>query len=271
VKTSFILVRKLFRSDGVKVMLAIFAALGFAELTIAAATKDARVTQVINDVKLLTARTGARPAVVNEDVREGNAVKTGADSRAELTFADQTLTRLGANTVFSFANGAREYDLTSGALLMCVPKAKGEVRVNTEAATAAVTGGIAMTETHPKSWTKFIVIEGEACISLKGSSGPCLKLHPGEMLVLPPDAKYFTKKKTVDLKKLTETAGLIRQRPLPGWAEDLISAEVRRQLSSPPPGGYTDPTGLDKIDQKAATVPTPRPIVRPQPSPGRDF
>jgi hypothetical protein len=93
--------------------------------------------------------------------------KRGSDSRAELAFTDQTLTRLGANTVFSFADGAREFDLGSGALLMCVPKEKGEVRINTAAATAVVTGGIAMSETHSKSWTKFIVIEGEACVKLK--------------------------------------------------------------------------------------------------------
>jgi hypothetical protein len=32
---------------------------------------------------------------------EGTAVRTGLESRAELTFTDQTLARLGANTVFS--------------------------------------------------------------------------------------------------------------------------------------------------------------------------
>jgi hypothetical protein len=78
--------------------------------------------------------------------------------------------------VFSFGDGAREFDL-GGALLMCVPKEKGEVRINTAAATAAVTGGIAMREAHSKSWTKFIVIEGEACVKLKNSTQPCLKLH----------------------------------------------------------------------------------------------
>src|SRR5438552_2249627 len=118
--------------------------------------KEARVTQIVKDVRLLASKTGSRHATVNEPVPEGVAVRTGTESRAELTFTDQTLTRLGANTIFSFGNGARDFDLTSGALLMCVPKEKGEVRVNTAAATAAVTGGVAMVETHSAAWCKFI-------------------------------------------------------------------------------------------------------------------
>jgi mannose-6-phosphate isomerase-like protein (cupin superfamily) len=260
--------KKVLESDFAQTVVAVIVTLSLAELTIAAEKKDARVTQVIRDVRLLTSRAAARTIAVNESVHEGTAVKTGSDSRAELTFTDLTLTRLGANTVFSFGESAREFDLANGALLICAPKNKGEFKINTVGASAAVTGGIAMTETHSKSWTKFIVIEGEACVKLKGSGEPCMKLHPGEMLVLPPGAKRFTEKRNVNLRKLTKTAGLIHQAPLPGWVEVLISAEINHQEASPPAGGYTDPTGLDKTDQKAATVPTPRPPpVRPEPSP----
>jgi mannose-6-phosphate isomerase-like protein (cupin superfamily) len=261
--------KKLLCSNCVKVPFAILVVLALAELAIAAEKKEARVTQLIKEVRLLTSKTAARPAAVNDSVREGTAVKTGSESRAELTFNDQTLSRLGANTVFSFGDEARQFDLAAGALLLCVPKAKGEVRISTAAVTAGVTGGIAMTETHSRSWTKFIVIEGEACVKLKASNEPCVKLHPGEMLVLPPGAKRFTQKRTVNLKKLTQTAGLIHQAPLPAWVDELIEAEISKQETSPPSGGYTDPTGLDKIDQKAATVPTPRP-PKPQPSPDGD-
>ena len=65
----------------------------------AAEHRSARVTEVIRDVHLLAARAAARPAAMNDAVNEGTAVRTGADSRAELTFADQTITRVGANTV----------------------------------------------------------------------------------------------------------------------------------------------------------------------------
>ena len=51
---------------------------------------------------------------MSDDVREGTAVRTGVDSRAELTFTDLTITRLGANTVFSFNEGTRELNFGSG-------------------------------------------------------------------------------------------------------------------------------------------------------------
>src|SRR2546430_15092495 len=97
-------------------------AAGVASLLFAADQKQARVTEVIHDVRLLAGQTAARPATVNDTVHEGTAVRTGTDSRAELTVLDQTLTRLGANTGFSFGAAARTYDLGSGAILISAPK-----------------------------------------------------------------------------------------------------------------------------------------------------
>src|SRR4029077_14406157 len=83
--------------------------------------QQARVTAVINDVKLLPTQAAPRPAVVNDEVKIGTAVRTGSDSRTELTFSDLTITRLGANTVFSFKPGTREVKLNNGAILVSVP------------------------------------------------------------------------------------------------------------------------------------------------------
>ena len=73
-------------------ILAAFACANAAEL------KEARVTQIVRDVKLLPNAAPARPAVVNDPVRDGTAVRTGVESRTELMFSDATLARLGANT-----------------------------------------------------------------------------------------------------------------------------------------------------------------------------
>src|SRR5215470_4602021 len=68
----------------------------------AAELKEAHVTQVVNDVKLLPQQAAPRVATVNDSVKNGTAVRTGSESRSELTFTDQTIARLGANTIFSF-------------------------------------------------------------------------------------------------------------------------------------------------------------------------
>jgi hypothetical protein len=54
--------------------------IGFAVTVSAAQLNEARVTQVVKDVKLLPTSTAERPAAVSDEVRDGTAVRTGVDS-----------------------------------------------------------------------------------------------------------------------------------------------------------------------------------------------
>src|SRR5215470_15025931 len=76
--------------------------IGTARVGTAAQIQQAHVSQVIQDVRLLEAHGAPRPASVNDTVTQQMGVRTGMESRAELTFTDLTITRLGANTIFSF-------------------------------------------------------------------------------------------------------------------------------------------------------------------------
>src|ERR1043166_3504700 len=93
--------------------------------------KEAKVTQVIQDVRVLPSNASSRPAVVNEDVRQGTAVQTGAQSRSELTFKNQTITRLGEKSTFSVGENPRTIDVSSGQFLLYVPKKAGGAKVKT--------------------------------------------------------------------------------------------------------------------------------------------
>src|SRR5437763_17143620 len=128
--------------------------IGIVSLVFGAEQKQARVTEVVRDVHLLAGQSAARAAIVNDTVHEGIAVRTGSDSRAELTFVDRTLTRLGANTVFSFGAAARTYNLGSGAILMSAPKETGTVKITTAVATCAVSGFTMISEYHGNTWNK---------------------------------------------------------------------------------------------------------------------
>src|SRR4030095_13004183 len=105
--------------------------IGAASLVAAAQPDQARVSQVIQDVRLLEAHGAPRPAVVNDKVTAGRAVRTGTESRAELTFTGITITRLGANTIFSLTAGAREVELTRGTILLEVPPKAAPVKAST--------------------------------------------------------------------------------------------------------------------------------------------
>ncbi|HJT81077.1 MAG TPA: FecR domain-containing protein [Chthoniobacterales bacterium] len=246
-------------------------ALILAGFVYAADKRDARVTQIVRDVRVLPSRAAVRPASLNETIKHGTAVRTGSDSRAELTFYDSSLTRLGANTVFSFDQGARELNLTSGAALICVPPEAGSVRISAPAVSAAISGGIAMAETHKDSWIKIIILEGQGIVTLK-TTGKSVTLLPGQMIALPAGARQFTKIQNINLKKLTDKSLLIRFARLPNWAWILIQREIDRQHNAPvPPGGLKDPVGFDAISQRSATLPRSTPIPRhsPEEPPGR--
>ena len=98
------------------------------------------MTQVIQDVRVLPSNASPRPAAVNDNVRYGTAVQNGVQSRSELTFKDQTITRLGEQTIFSVGEGPRTIDLGSGQFLMYVPKKAGGAKVKAGVVTAAITG-----------------------------------------------------------------------------------------------------------------------------------
>ena len=102
--------------------------------------KEAQVTQVIQDVRLLPSNASPHPAALNDNVRQGTAVKTGVQSRSELTFKDKTITRLGEKTIFSVGEGARTIDLGKGQFLLYAPKNSGGAKVKMGPVTAAVTG-----------------------------------------------------------------------------------------------------------------------------------
>ena len=101
--------------------------------------QEAKVTQVVQDVKVVPSGTAARPVVVNETVRQGNAVQTGTQSRSELTFRDQTITRLGEKTIYNIGGG-RTIELGSGQFLLYAPKKAGGAKVKMGPVTAAISG-----------------------------------------------------------------------------------------------------------------------------------
>src|SRR5712691_5946323 len=134
---------KPFRTDAGtgSILFLVFAFATMSPMAGAAELRAARVTKIINDVKLLPGQAAARAATVDEELGSGTAVRTGTDSRTELTFTDLTITRLGANTIFSVNEGARKIELGGGAVLVQVPRNGAEAKTATAAVTAAITGG----------------------------------------------------------------------------------------------------------------------------------
>jgi hypothetical protein len=244
------------------ILFAVAVTIGPATFAIVAERNEARITQAVHDVRLFASNGAPRPASVNDNVGQGTVVRTGSDSRAELTFTDRTLTRLGANTVFSLGEGARDFDLASGSVLLYVPKTSGEGRINTAVATVVGTSFTAMAEYRPKSWLKFIILEGHGSVSLKHHPGETRTLHAGQMIMVRPGATKLPEPEDVDLSELIKTSLLITKfPPLPNV--NMILAEANNQQNLPPSSHLIDPTGLDARDQRAAAQPSATPRTVP--------
>jgi FecR protein len=244
-------------SNVLAAIILIAAAFAIARLVFAADHKQARVTEVIRDVHVLTPQRAAHPAVVNETVHEGNAVRTGTDSRSELQFADQTITRLGANTVFSFGVAARTYDLGSGAILMTAPKNAGTVKVSSGVATCAISGFTAIWEAHNKFWNKVLVIEGDGDVWLNKNPDDPRHMHSRQILVFPPNAKVLPQPQEFDVCKVINNGLLITgfTNQLPSWPLCLAQCDLQR--SAPAITQLVDPTHQDIVDQSISARPSP--------------
>ena len=204
-----------------------FCVVGAERLVAADQLQQARVSQVIQDVRVLETHGAPRPAAVNDKVTQGMGVRTGVESRAELTFTDLTLTRLGANTVFSFKQGAREIDLTSGAVLLQIPPDAPAVKVSTSAVTAAITGGTALFAKGPP--TKFMVLEGIGRFYPTGHPERAATINGGEMMTMTADGR-MTKPEKFDVKLVLKTSRLIKDFP-PLENMPLVMAVVDLQLA----------------------------------------
>jgi hypothetical protein len=223
-----------------------------ATFAIAADKKEARLTQAVGDVRLLASGAPPRRAAVNDNIGPGTAVQTGSGSRAELIFTNRRLTRLGANSVFSFGEGVRDFDLANGSILLYAPKNSGGARINTAVATVAGASFTALAEYHPKSWVKFIILEGGGSVSLKHRPRQTRALHAGQIIMVRRGAPKLPEPQEIDLSELIKTSLLVaRFPPLPSLNRILFEAENQQNL--PPSSPLIDPTGLNARDQRAAT------------------
>ncbi|BDS06408.1 hypothetical protein NT6N_14480 [Oceaniferula spumae] len=202
--------------------------------------QSAKVTTRVNDVRLHQPDK-SRQAKLGDTVRGHTSVQTGRRSRAELTFQDRTVTRLGANSAFTFRKGSRDINLNQGSILLQVPKSAGGATIRTATVTAAITGTTILMEYNQGKWVKLITLEGTVSLNLgqKGGRkggffrrGQKVKVPAGKMIVMRPDGEIITRPVDVDLKRLLSTSLLAGNKvfgPLAPEAQRHIADAVAAQ------------------------------------------
>ena len=183
---------------------------------------ESTVTEIIKNVNLLRVG-GSSPttAQLNDLVKAPDRVRTGPESRAELTAPDKTITRVGANTVFSFESGGRVLNLESGSLLFHSPKGAGGGTIKSGGASAAVLGTTLVVSVTTDGGFKVIVLEGRGQVTLP--NGKKVSLHAGQMVYVLPSGVGVSDVLDINLGKLVAGSLLVN-----GFAHELPSLPLVR-------------------------------------------
>jgi hypothetical protein len=204
--------------------------------------KQSKVTQVVNDVEIISATDQSeKTAAVNDVFTMPDILRTGPLSRAELVAQDETITRVGANTIFSFDPANRTIDLKQGSLLFHSPHGKGGGTIHTGSATASVLGSTVIITTTLNGGFKVLVLEDEAEIHFL--NGLKQKLEPGQMTFILPGGNQLAPILIFRLDDLTKNSLLVKGFNKPLDSMPLILHEIEKQLKLIKSGKATD-TGL---------------------------
>ena len=223
--------------------------------SLALADSAATVTEAVNQVTYGSTQAAATtPAKAGTKLQDGQFLETGVKSRAELQLANQTVTRLGANTIFNYSTTANEIDLQSGTILFSKPKDGAQLNIKTAAVTAAIVGTTGFVQVHCKALIIGLV-EGHAKVVIDGkvvqlSPGQAVRFSPGGT----PQTFYF------DIPKFLKTSPLVTKfkGPLPNQA--YIDKEIAiyddfaaRGFIAPP----TKPYFITDVGEAVPMIPIP--------------
>jgi hypothetical protein len=204
--------------------------------------KQSKVTQVVNEVQIIDPADQAKKnAVVDDLFKIPDILRTGPASRAELVAQDDTVTRVGANTIFSFDPASRTIDLKQGSLLFHSPHGKGGGSIHTGSATASVLGSSLIVTATPNGGFKVICLEDKVYILLP--NGLHQQLFPGQLTYILPGSDHLAPIILFQLNDLVTHSLLLIgfDHSLPGM--QLILQEIERQNKLIKSGKETD-TGL---------------------------
>jgi hypothetical protein len=231
----------------------------------AAELRESTLVQVVNEVKVAPPQAGEKDAKVNDIVRAPDKIRTGAKSRAELKAPDNTLTRVGANTVFSFEQGGRTLNLEKGSVLFHSPAGRGGGTIKSAGASAAVLGTTLIVAAMEDGGFKCLLLDGKGTITLP--NGRTQRLEAGDMIYVPSGAQDFGTIVKIDLGRLVEGSQLVNgfDSPLPSMG--AVRNEIAKQRIAIISGTYeetglliggvgtfkNDPVPLDSQSQKLAT------------------
>jgi hypothetical protein len=169
----------------------------------------ATIATIRNRARLMPQNQAARPAKPSDTMNPGDSLATAAASTADLRFNDNSLARLGEQTVFRFAPRTRALDLANGTVLLLVRPGSGGTSVRTPNAAAGIRGSALFVRYIPATNTTLIgALTTSGITAFNGEATQRIELKGGQMAAIVGDriegVYYF------DLAEFYQTSTLVK-------------------------------------------------------------
>jgi len=170
-------------------------------------------------------------AVLNDKVESNTQVGTGAQSMCELSLDDKSVTRIGANAVFTFVEQERLVKCDKGTFLVSKDPETDTMTVTTGSVTAAVNGSTVMFDVTGDA-THVAVAETTTGVVVTDKNGKSMTLQSGEGISATPAGMASATPRSVDVKDLTSSPLFTEAGLAPLANNALIKGVVSAQESA---------------------------------------
>ncbi|WP_369694285.1 FecR domain-containing protein [Nostoc commune] len=183
-----------------------------------------------------------RPARKLDAMIPGDGLSTGRASLADLRFNDGSLARVGEQALFQFLPKTRDFKLSNGTVLLLIPPGRGQTRIQTPSAAAAIRGSALFVRYDQQTDTTIVGALTNSGIEVSNKEGETKVLKAGQMIIL--IKGEFQNLYDFDLRNFYENSELVReldlnrQSPVPTHHDPAITsvqAETTAALKAQPP------------------------------------
>ncbi|MEH2046584.1 FecR family protein [Nostoc sp.] len=233
-----------------------------------------------------------RPARKLDAMTPGDGLSTGRASLADLRFNDGSLARVGEQALFQFLPKTRDFKLTNGTVLLLIPPGRGQTRIQTPNAAAAIRGSALFVRYDQQTDTTIVGALTNSGIEVSNKKASETQvLEAGQMVIIVKGE--FQRLYDFDLRNFYETSQMVRELDLnrqspvstPDPAITSVQAETAAALEAQPPikgegvienpsimqltspVGQTEKSPVTSTDPKPVTSTDPKPVTPTDPTP----
>ncbi|MEH2027539.1 FecR family protein [Nostoc sp.] len=150
-----------------------------------------------------------RPARKLDAMIPGDGLSTGQASLADLRFNDGSLARVGEQAIFQFLPKTRSFRLSNGTALLLIPPGRGETRIQTPSAAAAIRGSALFVRYDQQTDTTIVGALTNSGIEVSNQEASQTQvLQAGQMMVI--IKGKFQGLYDFDLRNFYQTSDLVR-------------------------------------------------------------